>query len=458
MKKIKHIHMIGIGGSGMSGIAEVLVNLGYKVRGSDIAESDTVKRLRSLGIEIEIGHKKENIKDAEVVVYSSAISEDNPEIREAKKRSIPVIPRAEMLAELMRLKTGIAIAGTHGKTTSTSLLGTIFMEAGLDPTVIIGGRLNAYGSNAVLGKGEYLIAEADESDGSFLCLFPIVSMVTNIDADHMDFYPDIETIKDAFLRFMNLIPFYGLNVVCGDDENVMDIIKKVKRPIITYGLKDHNKIRGEILELGANPRFNVFVDGKFWDTIEIGIPGKHNVLNSLGVIGVSIHCGIQKSHIKNALRNFKGVGRRLEKKGEIKGILVIDDYGHHPTEIKNTLATLKSIYSDRRLIVAFQPHRFSRTKALFPEFCRCFDAADLLVVTEIYPASEDPIPGVNGEALVKGIKQVSKGKDIIYCENLQKCVDTLNGILRQGDLLLTLGAGNIWKVGQCIVKQEGKLK
>lgn len=458
MKKIRNIHMIGIGGSGMSGIAEVLVNLGYIVRGSDVAESETVKRLRLLGIDIEIGHKKENIKDAEVVVYSSAISKDNPEILEAKNRSIPVIPRAEMLAELMRLKTGIAVAGTHGKTTSTSLLGTVFMEAGLDPTVIIGGRLNAYGSNAVLGKGEYLIAEADESDGSFLCLFPIVSMVTNIDADHMDFYPDLDAIKDAFLKFMNMIPFYGLNVVCGDDENIMNIIDKVKRPTITYGLKDHNKIRGEILELGANPKFNVFVDGKYWDNIELGIPGKHNVLNSLGVIGVSIHCGIQPEHIKNALKNFKGVGRRLEKIGEIRGILIIDDYGHHPTEIKNTINTLKSVYPDRRLVVAFQPHRFTRTKALFAEFCRCFDSVDVLLVTEIYPASEDPIPGVSGETLVKGIKQLSNGKDIIYCENLQKCIDTLSNILKENDVLLTLGAGNIWKVGVALVNEKGTLK
>jgi UDP-N-acetylmuramate--alanine ligase len=453
MKKIKHIHMIGIGGSGMSGIAEVLVNLGYKVTGSDVAYSDTVKRLMELGAKVEIGHRPENIEDAEVVVYSSAISENNPEIVEAKKRSIPVIPRAEMLAELMRLKTGIAVAGTHGKTTSTSLLGTVFMEGGLDPTVIIGGRLNAYGTNAVLGRGEYLIAEADESDGSFLCLFPIVSMVTNIDADHLDFYPDLNSIKQAFLRFLNMIPFYGVNVVCGDDENIMELLPKIKRPVITYGLGDHNIIRGEILEIGERSRFNVYFDGKLWGEVILGLPGKHNIINALGVIGIANYVGISKEDIKKGLANFKGVGRRLEKIGEINEVLVMDDYGHHPTEIKNTLQTIKGVYPEKRLIVAFQPHRFTRTKALFGDFCRCFDEVDVLIVTEIYPASEDPIAGVSGENLARGIRQMNK-KQVFYCEDLSLCVAKLKHILKPGDLILTLGAGNIWQVGQALIKSK----
>ncbi len=453
MKKIKKIHMIGIGGSGMSGIAEVLVNLGYTVFGSDLSYNDTVKHLIDLGAQIEIGHKRENVRDAEVVVYSSAISEDNPEIKEAKKRSIPVIPRAEMLAELMRLKTGIAVAGTHGKTTSTSLLGTVFMEGGLDPTVIIGGRLNAYGTNAVLGKGEYLIAEADESDGSFLCLFPIVSMVTNIDADHMDFYPDIDAIKQAFLQFLNMIPFYGLNVVCGDDENIMELLPHVKRPVITYGLKTHNAIYGEVLETGPTARFNVYINGRLWDEVVLGLPGLHNIVNALGVIGIANHVGIQRQDIKRGLKNFKGVGRRLEKIGELGGILVIDDYGHHPTEIKTTLRTIKEVYPDKRLVVAFQPHRFTRTRALFGDFCKCFSDADILMVTEIYPASEDPIPGVTGEGLCRGIRQINQ-KQVLYCEDLATCLKKAKEILRPGDLFLTLGAGSIWKVGRAFIQQE----
>ncbi len=456
MRKIKKIHMIGIGGSGMSGIAEVLINLGYKVSGSDISMGETVKRLIDFGADVNIGHSKENIKDAEVVVYSSAISEENPEIVEAKRRSIPVIPRAEMLAELMRLKTGIAVAGTHGKTTSTSLLGTVFMEGGMDPTVIIGGRLNAYGSNAVLGRGEYLIAEADESDGSFLCLFPIVSMITNIDADHMDFYLDIESIKGAFLKFMNKVPFYGLNVVCGDDENVLELISLVKRPVITYGLGTHNHIQGEIVELGSRSRFKVYIEKKFWGEVSLGIPGRHNVVNALGVIGIANHFGLSVKDIKNGLESFKGVGRRLEKIGTRDGIEVIDDYGHHPTEIRATLQTIKEIYPEKRLVVAFQPHRFTRTRALFGEFCRSFGAVDVLLVTEIYAASEDPIIGVNGESLVKGIKQINN-LDVIYCEDLDKCLQKAYEILKPNDIFLTLGAGNIWKVGISYVKGKDRI-
>ncbi len=456
MKKIKRVHMVGIGGSGMSGIAEVLLNLGYSVSGSDLSQGETVKRLKNLGAEVSVGHKQENVGKADVVVYSSAISEDNPEIVEAKKRGIPVIPRAEMLAELMRLKTALLVAGTHGKTTTTSLLGTVFKEAGLDPTVIIGGRLNAYGTNALLGKGEYLIAEADESDGSFLCLFPIMSIVTNIDADHMDFYPDIESIKDAFVRFLNLIPFYGINVVCGDDKNIREILPRVKRPVMTYGLGEDNFIQGKILDIGASSVFKVLVDGKEWGEVSLSLPGKHNVLNALGVIGLSLYVDIPKEAILKGLSGFKGVGRRLEKRGERDNVVVIDDYGHHPTEISKTLDALCELYPDKRVVVVFQPHRFTRTKALFGEFCRCFKRAEVLLVTEIYPASEEPIVGVNGENLARGIRQFT-GVDVIFCEDLQGCLEKLYEVARPGDVVLTLGAGNVWKVGEAYVQGEHKI-
>ncbi len=454
MRKIKKIHMVGIGGSGMSGIAEVLLNLGYRVSGSDISEGEVVKRLRSLGAEVFIGHDKAHLQDADVVVYSSAISEDNPEIIEAKARSIPVIPRAEMLAELMRLnKTALLVAGTHGKTTTTSLLGTVFKEAGLDPTVIIGGRLNAYGTNALLGKGEYLIAEADESDGSFLCLFPIMSIVTNIDADHMDFYPDLDSIKDAFVKFLNLIPFYGVNVVCGDDANIRDILCRVKRPVVTYGLGEGNYIKGRILHLGATSLFEVEVGGDPWGEVSLSLPGRHNVLNALGVIGLSLYADVPKEAILKGLAEFKGVGRRLEKKGERDGVVVMDDYGHHPTEISTTLRALRELYGDRRMVVLFQPHRFTRTRALFGEFCRCFEAVDILLVTEIYPASEEPIVGVNGENLARGIRQFS-GVKVVFCEDLHRCLETLYEVVERGDVVLTLGAGDIWKVGEAYLRGD----
>ncbi len=456
MKRIKRVHMVGIGGSGMSGIAEVLLNLGYFVSGSDLSQGETVRRLRKLGAEVFLGHREENVGKADVVVYSSAISEENPEIREAKRQGIPVIPRAEMLAELMRLKTALLVAGTHGKTTTTSLLGTVFKEAGMDPTVIIGGRLNAYGTNALLGKGEYLIAEADESDGSFLCLFPIMSIVTNIDADHMDFYPDIDSIKDAFVRFLNLIPFYGMNVVCGDDKNIRDILPRVKRPVMTYGLERDNFVHGKIVKMGPSSVFRVLVDGKEWGEVSLSLPGRHNVLNALGVIGLSLYVGIPREAILKGLSRFKGVGRRLERRGEREGVVVIDDYGHHPTEISRTLEALRELYRDRRVVVVFQPHRFTRTRALFGEFCRCFKGADVLLVTEIYPASEEPIVGVNGENLARGIRQFTE-VEVIFCQDLQGCLERLYQEVRSGDVILTLGAGDIWKVGEAYVRGETKI-
>jgi UDP-N-acetylmuramate--alanine ligase len=439
--------MIGIGGSGMSGIAEVLATLGYAVRGSDLAESAAVQRLRQLGITVFLGHARGQVGDAQVVVRSSAVRDDNPEILEARERGIPIIPRAEMLAELMRLKIGVAVGGTHGKTTTTSLIATVFTEAGLDPTVIIGGRLNALGSNARLGAGEYLVAEADESDGSFLCLLPQVAVITNVDADHLDFYPDLAAIETAFVQFANNVPFYGLVVACGDDPGVQAILPRIKRPVQTYGFGSGNHWRAEVLEVDHGSRFRVWEAGSLWGEAVVAQPGRHNVLNALAVIAVAQEAGISPEAICHGLAHFAGVGRRFERKGERGGVLVVDDYGHHPTEIAATLATARQVYPDRRLVVAFQPHRFTRTKALFGEFARVFSGVDTLLLTEIYAASEDPIPGVSGQSLAQAIRQVSD-TPVYFFADFAALEAALPQYLRPGDVLLTLGAGSIWTVGQ----------
>jgi UDP-N-acetylmuramate--alanine ligase len=438
--------MVGIGGTGMSGIAEVLLNLGYEVTGSDLGRSPVVERLEDLGARIAQGHDAGNLEDAHVLVRSSAIAEDNPEVLKAREKGIPIIPRAEMLAELMRLKTGIAVAGTHGKTTTTSFLATMFKEAGFDPTVIIGGILNAYGSNAMLGKGEYLIAEADESDGSFLCLLPILNVVTNIDADHLDFYADLQDVQENFVHFMNSIPFYGLNVVCGDDPNVQAVLPRIKRPVMTYGLGSDNDLQAEVESCDYGSRFKVLLKGEFWGEIMLAQPGRHNILNALGGIGVALEAGVPKEAIVKGLSTFGGVGRRFERKGERNQVLVIDDYGHHPTEIRATLKTARECFPDKRLVVAFQPHRFSRTQALFGDFCTCFSDGDVLLLTEIYPASETPIPGVNGLNLARAIKQISD-LDVHFYDDFEAMSEALPEILQPGDVLLTIGAGNIWSVG-----------
>ena len=445
--RIRNIHMVGIGGAGMSGIAEVLLNLGYRVYGSDVADSPTVRRLEKLGAEIYIGHGAENVADADVLVKSTAVREDNPELKAASEKGIPIIPRAEMLAELMRLKTGVAVAGTHGKTTTTSLLASIFDEAKLDPTVIIGGRLNAYGANARLGEGRYLIAEADESDGSFLCLFPIINVVTNVDLDHVDFYSNQEAIDQAFISFMNKVPFYGLNVVCGDDPGVRRILPEVKRRVITYGLGAGNTLRAVISSCADGSCFSVLSAGHELGEVRLGQPGRHNVLNALAAIGVALEAGIDAEVCLAGLSKFNGVGRRFERKGEREGVLVIDDYGHHPAEIEATLNTARECFPDRRLIVIFQPHRFTRTQALFGDFCRVFGQVDKLLLVEIYPASEAPIPGVSGESLAQGIRQVSS-TDVTYFPSFEAVSEALPGILEPGDVLITLGAGNVWKIGQ----------
>ena len=444
--KIRRIHMVGIGGAGMSGIAEVLLNQGYEVSGSDMSDSAVVRHLRDLGALVAVGHAAENVGDVQVLVKSTAISDENPELVEARRRNIAIIPRAEMLAELMRLRQGIAIAGTHGKTTTTSLTASIFDTAELDPTVIIGGRLNAYGTNAHLGHGEYLIAEADESDGSFLCLLPIINVVTNVDEDHLDHYKTRQGIDDAFVEFMNNVPFYGLNIVCGDDPGVRALLSRVKRPVLTYGFAEDNVLRAVPLECGVRNNFEVWRNGIKLGEVSLPQPGRHNMLNALAAIGTAMEVDISFEKCAEGLNGFGGVGRRFEFKGEKGGVTVVDDYGHHPAEIAATLATARQVFPGRRIVAAFQPHRFSRTQAHFGEFCKVFDNVDQLLLTEIYAASEKPIPGVSGQSLAQGIRQVST-TPVEYFQTLGEVAAALHGILKEGDVLLTLGAGSITRLG-----------
>jgi UDP-N-acetylmuramate--alanine ligase len=444
--KIRRIHMVGIGGAGMSGIAEVLLNQGYEVSGSDMSDSAVVRHLRELGAHVAVGHAAENVGDVQVLVKSTAISDENPELVEARRRNIAIIPRAEMLAELMRLRQGIAIAGTHGKTTTTSLTASIFDTAGLDPTVIIGGRLNAYGTNAHLGHGEYLIAEADESDGSFLCLLPIINVVTNVDEDHLDHYKTRAGIDDAFVQFMNNVPFYGLNIVCGDDPGVRALLARVKRPVLTYGFAEDNVLRAVPLECGVRNHFEVWRNGAKLGEVSLPQPGRHNMLNALAAIGAAMEVDISFEKCAEGLNGFGGVGRRFEFKGEKSGVTVVDDYGHHPAEIAATLATARQVFPGRRIVAAFQPHRFSRTQAHFGEFCKVFDNVDQLLLTEIYAASEKPIPGVSGQSLAQGIRQVST-TPVEYFQTLNDLAAGLHNILKDGDVLLTLGAGSITRLG-----------
>lgn len=453
--KVQTIHMVGIGGSGMNGIAEVLLNLGYKVHGSDMAESVTVQRLREIGAIVHIGHDRANIGNAHVLVKSTAVSMDNPEVQVAKEKGIPIIPRAEMLAELMRLHTGIAIAGMHGKTTTTSLTATIFEEAGLDPTVIIGGRLNAYGANARLGTGKYLIAEADESDGSFLCLQPTMNAITNIDLEHLDHYKDQDDIDTTFVTFMNKIPFYGINVVCGDDPGICRVLPRINRPIMTYGFDKKNELTAEVLSSKEVSKFSVRFKGELLGDVSLAHPGRHNILNALAAIGLALQAGISPEVCIRGLEKFKGVGRRFERKGERNGVIVIDDYAHHPAEIAATLNTARQCFPNKRLVVAFQPHRFTRTQALFGDFCQVFKEVDKLLLTEIYPASETPIPGVSGESLARGIRQVSN-TDVSFFPSITSIGESLPEVLQSGDVFITLGAGNIYTIGQNFIQGKEK--
>lgn len=452
--KIEKIHFVGIGGIGMSGIAEVLLNLGYKVSGSDLRQSEITDRLAGLGGEIFFGHARENIAGADVVVISSAVKESNPEVQEARETLIPVIPRAEMLAELMRMKYGIAIAGTHGKTTTTSMVATLLGHAGIDPTIVIGGRLNSLGSNARLGQGKFLVAEADESDGSFLKLSPTIAVVTNIDADHLDFYSGIGEIKDTFVEFINKVPFYGLAVLCLDNDNVADVIPRINKRFITYGLSTQADFRACDIKLsGLATSFVVQYRGERLGEISFRMPGAHNVLNALAAVAVAMELNVSFSVIQEGFREFGGVGRRFQVKGEINDIMVVDDYGHHPAEIRATLAAAKGGW-DRRLVVIFQPHRYSRTKELFDEFVKAFHDADVLLLTDIYAAGEQPMEGITAEALARRIRQHGQ-KDVTYLADREEVPDHLLRILKAGDIVLTLGAGNIWQTGEALLKKMG---
>jgi UDP-N-acetylmuramate--alanine ligase len=454
--KAKHIHFVGIGGIGMSGIAELLLNLGYEVSGSDIQDTPVTARLAHLGGKIFHGHKGENIGEADVVVYSSAVDNDNPEIIEARERYIPVIPRAEMLAELMRLKYGVAIAGAHGKTTTTSMIASILTSGDLDPTVVIGGRLDIWGgSNAKLGQGDILVAETDESDGSFMALSPTIAVVTNMDYEHMDYYGHMDAIREAFINFINKIPFYGLAIVCLDNEEIQGIIPHLKKRYITYGTNSQADLRATNIEReGLDVSFEVLFQNDSLGRVQVGIPGKHNVLNALAAIAVGQELDVQVEDIKEGLKTLGGLARRFQVKGEKDGILLVDDYGHHPTEITAVLETAKECWPEKRLVVVFQPHRYTRTKALYDRFTICFNQTDLLIVAPIYPAGERPIEGVDVEWLCRGIKEHGH-REVKLCRHQDEIVQVLLGLIKPGDLVMTLGAGDIYRAGEALLNKLG---
>ncbi len=448
----QRIHLVGIGGIGMSGIAEVLLTLGYAVSGSDLKASPITERLRNLGATTYEGHRAEQVHGAHVVVVSSAVSRDNPEIVEAHRQKIPVIPRAEMLAELMRLKYGIAVAGAHGKTTTTSMIASVLAAAGFDPTFVVGGRVNHVGATAWLGHGEYMVVEADESDRSFLLLAPVVAVVTNIDREHLDQYGSLAEIQEAFTQFLNRVPFYGAAIVCGDEPNVQAILPQVKRPVVSYGLSDQADLRISEIELrGLGSAFRLTYRGEDLGKFRLAAsPGIHNVRNAAAAGAVGLYLNVPADVIREGLEKFTGVGRRFEVKGTVNGITLIDDYGHHPTEIRATLEAARTCRHNR-LLVLFQPHRYTRTKHLWEEFSKAFDQADVLVLTDIYAASETPIPGITGEALTRAIRAAGH-KDVVFRSSMQEGIEYLLQASRPGDAVLTIGAGNVGRaIGQLAV-------
>jgi UDP-N-acetylmuramate--alanine ligase len=440
----------------MSGIAELLLNLGYQVSGSDLKETDLTRRLTDLGAAIHIGHHADLIKGADVVVLSSAIADDNPELQAARNLGkIPVIRRAEMLAELMRLKYSVLVAGAHGKTTTTSMISTVLTRGGLDPTVVIGGKLNAWGTNAKLGGGDFMVAEADESDGTFLLLPPTIAVVTNIDLEHLDFYRDLDHIEQTFLEFINKVPFYGQAVLCLEDQNTQKILPNVTKRFVTYGFSPQADFQARGVRTdGFTTSYLAFHQGDEMGEIEIRIPGRHNVLNSLAAVAVARELELKWSDIKAGLRDMTGVHRRFQVKGEAQGVLVLDDYGHHPNEIRAVLETLADCFPKRRRIVVFQPHRYTRTQALMDDFARCFYQSDVLLLTEIYAASEKPIPGITGELLARNIAAHGH-HDLYFCANLEETLEKLRALVTPGDVVMTLGAGNIWQVGESLLKALG---
>ena len=458
--KVKNIHFVGIGGSGMSGIAEVLSNLGFSVSGSDLADSATTKRLAALGVRTMVGHAEQNVAGADAVVVSTAVKEDNPEVIAARSRKVPVVPRAQMLAELMRLKQGIAVAGTHGKTTTTSLVASILAEGGMDPTFVIGGRLNAAGANARLGSGDFLVAEADESDASFLFLSPVISIVTNIDADHMETYGhDFGRLKQAFVDFLQRLPFYGVAVLCADDANVREIMPQVSKQIVTYGFDAAANVRGEnVLAVDGQMKFDcVRVNGSISRfPVTLNLPGMHNVLNALAAIAVATEVGVSDEAIIKALVEFKGVGRRFQRYGEIAcpaggSFTLVDDYGHHPVEMAATLAAARGAFPGRRLLLAFQPHRYTRTRDCFEDFVKVLATVDALLLAEIYAAGEAPIVAADGRSLARALRVGGKVEPV-FVEDIAAMPQTIMDVARDGDVVLCMGAGSIGAVPGKVVE------
>lgn len=456
LRHSRRVHFVGIGGTGMCGIAEVLINLGYEVSGSDIAQSEAVERLRGLGAKVKVGHHARNIEDVDVVVYSSAVTHENVEVAEARKKRIPLARRAEMLAELMRMKYSIAVAGTHGKTTTTSLVASVLAEGDLDPTVVVGGRLNAIGANARLGEGEYLVAEADESDGTFLNLLPAISVVTNIDPEHMEFYGDFESLKGAFLEFINKVPFYGFSILCLDHPSIQEIIPRIERRFYTYGFGSQADYVGENYSYQSGETvFSVRHHDEKMGDIHLKMPGRHNAMNALAAVAVASELDVPFNAIQAGLWNFAGIGRRLEQIGEAGGVVFIDDYGHHPEEIRVTLLALKEAWPDRRLIVLFQPHRYSRTAQLGEAFHTAFYDSDVLFIAPIYAAGEEPIKGVSSKKIGEGVR--AHGHK--FCEDVSDLAEGARRIsseIKAGDLVLTLGAGDVWKTGKNLLAQRQK--
>jgi UDP-N-acetylmuramate--alanine ligase len=459
MRRVKQIHFIGVGGAGMGGIAEVLAYEGYKITGSDIAENAVVEHLRSIGVEIFIGHAQENIYGASVVVVSTAIKSENPELLAAQQARIPVVRRAEMLAELMRYRHGVAISGTHGKTTTTSLIASIYGEAGLDPTFVIGGLLNSAGTNAKLGQSRYLIAEADESDASFLHLQPMVSVVTNIEADHMDTYQgDFEVLKDTFVQFIQNLPFYGTAVVCLDDNVIEELIPRFARQCVTYGFHEQADVRISMFKQSINrSQFIVHRANREDLTIQLNLPGKHNALNAAAAIAVAMEDDIEDEAILSALNKFEGIGRRFEQYGEFdtgRGkAMLVDDYGHHPTEVQATINAAREGWPEKRLIMAYQPHRYTRTRDLYEDFARVLAQVDQLLLLDVYPAGEMPIAGADSRSLCRTIRQQS-GKEPIFVSSPEELPGILANIIQDDDLIMTQGAGNIGSVVKILAKLE----
>jgi UDP-N-acetylmuramate--alanine ligase len=459
--KVKRVHFVGIGGSGMSGIAEVLLNLGYQVSGSDLVAGLATERLVGLGARITIGHKADSVASADAVVVSSAVTQDNVEVVAAKAKRIPVVPRALMLAELMRLKQGIAIAGTHGKTTTTSLVASVLAEGGLDPTFVIGGRLVSAASNARLGAGEFIVVEADESDASFLHLQPVAAVVTNIDADHMETYQhDLSRLKQAFVGFIQNLPFYGSAILCSDDARVREIIPSVAKPVVTYGLREDAMVRAVDVVAGERMRFKAIREGATPLDLTLNLPGRHNVQNALAAVAVATEFGVADSAIRKALSDFRGVGRRFQRYGEIPlapngkatgTFTLVDDYGHHPAEMRATLEAARGAFPGRRIVLAFQPHRYTRTRDLFEDFVKTLSGVDALLLADVYPAGEAPIVAADGRSLARAIRVAGKIEPV-FVEKIADMPEAIRKLARSGDVVLTMGAGSIGSVPAALLK------